>query len=759
MFKTRVILSLNIICVLVCFLIIPFILHNDIISNHDNSFIFSLIENNTLKDCGRIIGRFIVGCFYFYIPKFFNIHQNEVSSLIVPIITSLSITVMTIFSLKLFYLFSSENKIIMKNISFLFIYPAVFIINAFIPTINEGQDIWYLSGISQSMVFYEQLFNYLFFIIFMYCIISLFFVKRPIFINILYLINAILLGLSFEPLIFVSNIVSLFALIYAYILYRKNPNEENIEKIKLILLFFFGLFLSSSFLFLNSSYSHGKIAAYQLDLFANVTHLNQYFKEFFIGLVKLIIKDDFILLCGLFSCLLYILKYNHKYKNIIFILTLIFFISWILYFVILVIPGYVVVQPYSFWYSHPPFRILFFKTLFSLILLIVGYLIYTTKHSILLFVLILFSYGLILLNSNELRHEYLSEISDINNMRKQLYISDKIILQYNSLDGIALLPISYYEKYSVHKFIYRSSCYDSEENIRNKMKNIIFKEIEAKKSRLFVNWEENDYLYYIYNTYNIQPKGIMWVDDEIAFREFFKRGGILSEKELKNMNFTKLKRNNKNKYSLSELNSKITKMGEEEKSYLYAACAKLYEDQNNFNKAIENYTNAILTDKNHFKQYNYLRAETYVKANNLKAAEDDYIEFLKSSPYSIEVMRKLGDLYIKQEKYEKALNTYGDIASLFEFYNRNTKQSFYSDIANIQCKLKRYKDVINTVNKEEILTPYMANYHARAFAKIKLGDLEGAKEDFDKIYRYEQQNEETDNLKHFLELEKEENRF
>ncbi len=748
------IMILNIFCVIFTFFIIPSLLYNDVITNHDSSYVFQYTYDHNWFSSARFISRFCVSFFYVGLPSIFNIHQNDISSFIVPAFSSLFISIMSIFTLKIYYLFKDGNQSIFKNSDFFILYPIIYIINAFIPPIHENLDMFYLSGLSETVVYYDDLFNYLFFIIFIYFIISSFFKERGIFKNHLYAINAFLLGISYEPISFISSIIFILTLLLVILFNKKTIHELNCNTVITLSFVCFPLLIGAFLQFILSNYSHGQITEYAISIPEQLMSIGNIFIPYIQDLFALIIKDNIALLLPILILSIYIFKHKDDkyvtYKLLCF--SFIVIISCLTYFLLLIIPGHCDVYPYDFWFYHPPFRIIFSRILIALIILEAGYIIFKMQcfTKVLRTFLIIFLYSLLIFNFNELKSCYDSECNDIHQMRKQIYISDKISLTYSNLDGIALLPISYYEKYSVHKFIFRPRCYDADADIREKMRDIVKKEVESEQSRLFSNINENDYLLYLYYTYGIKLKGIIWVDDDIAFSEFNKRNGSFTESELKNLNFTSLKKQMKpNNYTIEELTEKIKQ--NKNKAYLFATCGLLYEKNNEFDKAVDDYTKALLLDNNSYKQYYYLRAEANLKNNKINEAEKDYISFIKISPYSFEARKKLADLYISQENYEKALIVYNELIKIFEFYNENIKKTFHSDIADIQYQLKRYDDVLKTVNKDEALTPYYANYQVRALAKMESNDYVGALDDINKAIQYNLSDEYTFKIKERIE--------
>ncbi len=527
--KENIYIFTNILSIIICLLIIPFILYNDVITNHDSNYVFQYTYNNNWFVSGRIVCRFLVSFFYVFIPEIFNIHPNDVSSIIVPVFTSIFMCITSYFCLKLYYLFDNKNKFIIKNHDFFILFPAIYVIIAFIPTINEGLDMFYLSGIFETTVFYDDLFNIMFFIIFIYFIVSSFFAVKSKSVNILYYVNAFLLGISYEPIAFTSCLFYVLTSVYILGIYIKNRSLSGIAQAKHLFLIGIPLLIGSFLHFSLSNYSDEQIIEYSNHITDQIAYIPSYFIKFYKGLFNSVILDNIVLIAIILilSLVLFCLKDNEKKNHKVIMLSMFLLISCITYFILLLIPGYCTVYPYDFWYSHPPFRIIFYKILLLIILVHLGYLVSERKifSKIIKIILPILLYLLICINYQELNREYKTERETINDIRRIIYMSDKMTSLYESLDGIALLPISWYHKYSTYKFIFRPRCYDAEKRIKNEMKDIINNEFNEKKSRLYTEAEENDYLLYLYYTYKYNPEGIIWVDDNTAFSEFEKRGG------------------------------------------------------------------------------------------------------------------------------------------------------------------------------------------------------------------------------------------
>ena len=176
----------------------------------------------------------------------------------------------------------------------------------------------------------------------------------------------------------------------------------------------------------------------------------------------------------------------------------------------------------------------------------------------------------------------------------------------------------------------------------------------------------------------------------------------------------------------------------ENKNYLYAARGRYYNSDEKYEKAITDYTKSInLSDSNYYNQYLLLRAESYFGKNDYDKAIKDYSDFIKNSPYSIEIRKRLANTYIENSQKVEALEQYKELAEIFPYYNElGTKKTFYNDMANLYYEIQDYQKVIECINEDEVLNGYNVNYKLRALAKMRLNDYKSAYADILKAEKY-----------------------
>ena len=353
----------------------------------------------------------------------------------------------------------------------------------------------------------------------------------------------IILCLSNESLCIISVIIVSLLLLSLYIL--NNIYNISNKYLKYIFYLYIILLIISSANYLTSGYANGENAHYQ---FANLYHSLSTidFKGFFCNFYRVVIKENYISILTLIILLFSIIRNKDNKQSYIEVLC--FSASVFIGFILLFLFTSVLFNPtligYNFQYllDYPPLKTYYFRTLIILILFLSGYLykkISKNQQKILTVALVCVLYFIFFRDINSFINEY--EIQqEIFDAREDIYISDKISLLYNEYDGIALLPISYYNKYFEYLSLYKPVVYDSMPQIKERMNNITQNELNQGQSRLFLfvnNYEaDNDYMNYLYNSYNVKLKGLMFVDDNIALEEFKKLGGKISTEELKKLN-------------------------------------------------------------------------------------------------------------------------------------------------------------------------------------------------------------------------------
>ena len=339
---------------------------------------------------------------------------------------------------------------------------------------------------------------------------------------------------------------------------------------------------------------------------------------------------------------------------------------------------------------------------------------------------------------NEAIEEYNFQVNESKILRPLLYKSDEIAFLYSQMDGIALLPITNYDKYGQHTSLYRPKCYDCREDIRNLMIKLTEQEIAAQKSRIFtVNEEleepENEYSNYLNNTYNIKLDGIIFINDNQAIKEFERRGGNFSDLNNKNIFFSNIKREAKNSINLKTLDEKIKENPDNE--FLYAAKGRIYLKNKDYDRAIEEFKIAI-NKSDTVNPYYLLLANAYLEKGDINNAIENYNKIIDLYPYSFNIMAKTAQLYMKTEDYNNAVKMYKRIIEIFPYVPYNNFKTYYNDIALAEYKLKHYEQAIDYLNTAEQINPHDVNYLLRACSKININNFDNAKNDIEKAKQY-----------------------
>lgn len=731
--KSLIYIFLNICSVLLGFIMIFTYLWGDICTDHDFFYIFDLIRNQNFFYTGRFVSVSFTIFYYFILPKMFNIHINDVSTTIVPFFSAGFISLSTIFLLKIFYLFSNKEVNMLGRKTFFILYPLCFVNIAILPLINNNLDVFYFSAIHSTLRYYDHLFCFVFLIIFIYYAISLEKVKRKSYLHVFYILNAFILGISTESLPIISVILFLCFFTYYFILYKKKCiNSQNIKYF-----FIAGICLISGSLlqFSLSSYTNNVAPAYTyIEIFKTSLFNKERVLEYLKVLYRVLIKENLFLIILILLLQIAIIIRNKTNKNNlkkrqyeISLFSAFLFISYLfLYLFLFFIDGAEELYNIKFFLEYFPVRIMYYKVLLIILFLNCGYLINTIKSkyvAILLHIIcILFPAYSIYKDYDKMKYEYFIQ-KDVSTERKIVYISDKMALKYYETNAIAILPISYYRDYSQYTSLYRPVSSDNIKEVRDLIIKLTDYEVNLGQSRFFTALNndsesfDNDYLNYLKNSYNIKLKGLIFVDNKIAFKLFKDIGGNLTEEELKFPVFSKLKRNIK--HNITE----NTKLNENQSMFYATKCRYNIENGNN-NEAIGYCTEAIDKNKNEdYKHYEYfvLRGEAYYNDKKINEAIKDYEFFIKKMPLSNEIRNKLIAFYVEIKDYKNAIRHYKEMIDIFPYYSeRGEKQTYYNNLAKLQYIIGDDQAVIDSINMAENYNKNRANYKLREKAKMNL---------------------------------------
>lgn len=522
---------------------------------------------------------------------------------------------------------------------------------------------------------------------------------------------------------------------------------------------FFFLLTGALAQFFLSAYSNNVSPGYSFEIFSKTQHLKDVILPFLSTFKQVVIVDNIVILLTLLVFTIIILFLKSESKNKIIFLQLGIFLGFILESLFLFFLGDASqVYPIKFWIEYYPFRTMLCKTFFLLTLISGGYIInksLTLKTKIIVYSMISICISYIIGNDfKEIEKEFKFQREEIKDLRTTIYKADKIALTYYLYDGIAILPISFYEKYSQHTSIFRPRCKDSIEKVRNEMIKLQEKEIQNQQTQVFTWLKEDetfpniDYLQYLELAYGIKLDGVKFVSDEIAYIEFERRNGQFTEKELSSLKFTNLRNKYLKKITKKEIDNLISE--NPNKPYLYASRCRLNYDEKKYNEALSDCTKAIKLSNSEDSKYSYLyfgyRANIYQTIGNTSLAIKDYKNLIEKEFFFSEKIKMLAEIYENEEQYDKAIKLYKDIINVFPYIPvMGEKRTYYNKLAELSYKNNELEETINYLNKAEEYNKEDTNYFLRAIAKLDLGKKQEAIMDLNLAKKYNPENTEKIN--------------
>ena len=761
------IIGLNIILILISLGFIYAYLHNDLSTGHDSFYVHQYITSvDYFCSTGRLISRILCAIFYHTIPNTLHVHPNDIASTIVPLCTGLFISIMTIFCYKILTFFSTPKINILEQKTFSFLYLPIFTTIALIPISKIGDEAYFFSSIAESVRYYDGIFNFIFILIFIYAILDLIFKEKTKKLRYtLYFINSLCIGVCYEMITAIAILFSIPTFFYSLFLYKKKELKK--ENFLQIIGLIFGLGISTLFFLFKTEYHSFEISQYNASISLSPIEILNNIQHFFPQFFNVAIKENCILLCILAFLMITFFFKRKSDKNISKITTLSIFVllSCIFYFIGLAIAGKCEVYSFEYWGEYYPFKAIYFKILYTILLLNIGLLLNKIELNklcriILITIIGLGLYFIPIKDYKNIKNEFTYQIKLMDKLEKTKLTADAYSDLYNKLDGIIILPISFYEKYSQHTSTFRPVCHDSRESIRNAMVEISKKEIAQGKTRLFTFkfdddfYFENDYLDYLKTIYKIRADGIIFVRDDIAKQEYEKRNYI--NQKIKNLNFTKILKSTKRKLTLEQINNLIKEDNSQE--YLYMTRCRYYLQEKNYTKALLDCSKAIELQKNNefLNHYYWQRAQIAYKIENYELAKKDLLELLKKTE-SFEARKMLADIYAKEKNFEEAIKIYLELLEIFPYsaIDLGDPKTYHSDIASLHLQNKNYKEAIRYTRMSQEIDEESTIYLYSAEANIELGNFEEAKKDIELGYRYNPDfNAQYNELKEIIENKK-----
>ena len=579
------------------------------------------------------------------------------------------------------------------------------------------------------------------------------------------------------------------------LIYEENNNTKKPEKTIFFQLLFIQLsmVIGGILFFFLSNYSSlenaggGHVVNWWEQILLVPINLKPFIEEF----INIYIYPYFLIYLIILLSILFILYKKPDNKSIKLLNFLFLIYAGVLAFILALIFGGTTNNG-GFFLSHAPFIYSYIKILLFICVFLIGYIMNTltslkeevnqNNFIVAVIFILIFSvfYKYVLVNYFS---DYKKYIKQTHLNRQVSYASDKIALISYKYDGIIQHPISFYMS---HMDILYSYYYNfpSIEDYDFYITNIIFKEMRRNRSRIYTydcndyeKYYDNKYLEYIRNIYNIKPNYMLFVTDGYI-RNRIKEKNInfkLTDREKKRLKFSDLKFE---PFTLDEINEIIIK--NPDKNWGYAARGRYYYLNKQYKKSIDDYTKAIKLKDDIY--YHLLRANVYRDAGMLEKALKDYEVVLKYDRLSLLLADNVAKIMIKLKKYEDAIKIYDHLIQLFPFGIFHAYKDFYYEraelkqltgdykgavkdfekseeinpytfkfnvnynIANLQFKLKNYKDAVNNYTEELNTGNYSAEiYYLRGLAYIKLKKYNLAVDDF--ISYMENTEEEDENLK------------
>ena len=579
------------------------------------------------------------------------------------------------------------------------------------------------------------------------------------------------------------------------LIYEENNNTKKPEKTIFFQLLFIQLsmVIGGILFFFLSNYSSlenaggGHVVNWREQILLVPINLKPFIEEF----INIYIYPYFLIYLIILLSILYILYKKPDNKSIKLLSFLFLIYAGVLAFILALIFGGTTNNG-GFFLSHAPFIYSYIKILLFICVFLIGYIMNTltslkeevnqNNFIVAVIFILIFSvfYKYVLVNYFS---DYKKYIKQTHLNRQVSYVSDKIALISYKYDGIIQLPFPFYFTYRdlLYMYDYNSS---SQEDFEYYIFKILIEETRRNRSRIYTydcndyeKYYDNKYLEYIRNIYNIRPNYMLIVTDG-DLRNRIKEKNInfkLTDREKKRLKFSDLKFE---PFTLDEINEIIIK--NPDKNWGYAARGRYYYLNKQYKKSIDDYTKAINLKDDIY--YHLLRANVYRDAGMLEKALKDYEVVLKYDRLSLLLADNVAKIMIKLKKYEDAIKIYDRLIQLFPFGIFHAYKDFYYEraelkqltgdykgavkdfekseeinpytfrfnvnynIANLQFKLKNYKDAVNNYTEELNTGNYSAEiYYLRGLAYIKLKKYNLAVDDF--INYMENTEEDDENLK------------
>ena len=154
---------------------------------------------------------------------------------------------------------------------------------------------------------------------------------------------------------------------------------------------------------------------------------------------------------------------------------------------------------------------------------------------------------------------------------------------------------------------------------------------------------------------------------------------------------------------------------------------------------IHDYTKAIELSENPLEEYYNNRGVAYEAIDNFKLALEDYKLALELHPNEKTALSNIGDLYLKQDLYQEAIDYYSRALAIDSYY-------VYCDWKKAICfvKMRRHEEAILEYSRCIELEPENEEYYiGRALVYTNIGLKKLAKADLKKALKINPNNKEA----------------
>ena len=293
-------------------------------------------------------------------------------------------------------------------------------------------------------------------------------------------------------------------------------------------------------------------------------------------------------------------------------------------------------------------------------------------------------------------------------MRIVSYASDKTALTFSKYDGSVYLPMGYYSDYLIEFYQMKFACYDCQNSIET-MNKIKDKELKHEKSRLYSfddfvgleNSTDNYYFLYLKYIYGVNIESMQFDSVGKVEHELKKRGSDVISTGSKNFIwFTDL-----NSITNKKIDYELLVNDHPNEAWALASRGRYYERNKQWDKALNDYTNAIKIDNDNINYY-YLRSLLYKYLNKHKEAASDLQVVSNSNPFGLFANYLLIKEYEASGDYKNAIKTCDKLIKIFPFGHADHEPDLYYERALLKEKIGDYKGAISDFIKSSEISEY-----------------------------------------------------